>query len=72
MKHILTIEGGNRHDATLTIFMIQRKKNRKDKHVNYCIIKSVDRETMQMICIVINLMVNKSDKNKKLVFWYNF
>ena len=41
----ITIEGGNRHDATHD-FYDSEEENRKDKHVNYCIIKSVDRETM--------------------------
>jgi len=43
----ITIEGGNRHDATHGFYNSpQEKQNRKDKHVNYSIIKSVDREEM--------------------------
>ena len=41
----ITIEGGNRHDATHD-FYDENKVYREDKHVNYCIIESVDRETM--------------------------
>jgi hypothetical protein len=41
----ITLEGGNRHDSTHN-FYEQEPQNRDDKHVNYCIIKGVDRETM--------------------------
>jgi len=41
----ITLEGGNRHDST-HLFWNDKKKNRENKHINYCVIKSVDRETM--------------------------
>ena len=41
----ITIEGGNRHDATHD-FYDKEPHNREDKHVNYCVIKGVDRAEM--------------------------
>tara|TARA_R110000765_G_scaffold13069_1_gene39599 strand:- start:27 stop:1337 length:1311 start_codon:yes stop_codon:yes gene_type:complete len=41
----ITIEGGNRHDGT-HMFYTDESQNRDDKHVNYCVIKGVDRKTM--------------------------
>ena len=41
----ITLEGGNRHDGTHE-FYENEPRNREDKHVNYAIIKGVDRETM--------------------------